>query len=332
MATIGDTALTLADWAKRVDPEGKIDRIAELLSQTNQVLDDCLWIEGNLPTGHRTTVRTDLPSVTWRKLNYGVKPSKSSTKQVDDTCGMLEAYADVDKKIADLNGNTAAFRLSEDKAFIQAMNQAFARTFVSGDTAVHPERFLGLAARYPHLDTPNVLDAGGSGSDNTSVYLVVWGDQTVFGTFPKGSKAGLQHSDLGEVTLEDGEGGKYQGYRSHYKWEPGLVVKDWRYAVRIANIDVSDLATFGAGTDTSADLVRLLIQAYNLIPDIRMGRPAIYVNQTVKTWLDIQASEKNNVYLTIEKYAGRPVTEFWGIPVRKVDAIADTEAALTPAP
>ena len=136
MAVKGITALTLADWGKRIDPNGKIDKIIELLSQTNPILQDMLIVEGNLPTGHRTTIRSGLPSATWRLLNYGVQPSKSTTVQVTDGIGMLETYAEIDKSLADLNGNTAEFRLSEDRAFIEAMNQQMAQTLFYGDTAL----------------------------------------------------------------------------------------------------------------------------------------------------------------------------------------------------
>jgi len=332
MATIG-TALTLADWAKRLDANGKIDKIVELLSQTNEVLEDMLWVEGNLPTGHKTTVRTGLPSATWRMLNYGVQPSKSTTKQITDTCGMLEAYAEVDKALADLNGNTAEFRLSEDRAFIEAMNQEMAKTVFYGDTKVYPERFVGLAPRYNSLSgaetSANVISAGGSGSDNTSLWLVVWGENTVHGIFPKGSKAGLQHNDLGEVTLIDANGGKYQGYRTHYKWDCGLTVRDWRYVVRICNIDVSDLLTAGETSDSSANLINLMIKAVNKVPNVRMGRAAWYCNKEVKTALEIKAMNKTNAQLTIQDLQnGLTVTRFLGIPVRRCDAILNTEAAI----
>lgn len=66
-------------------------------------------------------------------LNYGVKPSKSKTKQITDTCGMLEAYAEIDNLWRDLNGNSATFRLSEDYAFLEAMNQEWASTLFYGD-------------------------------------------------------------------------------------------------------------------------------------------------------------------------------------------------------
>ena len=234
MAVLSTTNPTLADVAKRYDADGKIDTIVELLSETNEVLDDMTFLEGNLPTGHKTTVRSGLPSSTWRKLNYGVQPSKSTTVQITDTAGMLEAYAEVDKALADLNGNTASFRLSEDRAFLESMNQTMASTLFYGDTGTDPEKFMGLGPRYNSLSAEsgdNIIVGGGSGSDNTSIWLVCWGPNTCHGIYPKGSQAGLKHQDLGEVTLEDAASGKYQGYRTHYKWDIGMSLRDWRYVV-----------------------------------------------------------------------------------------------------
>jgi hypothetical protein len=57
MAALGSNMLTLKDFAKRIEPNGKVGMIAELLSQTNEILTDMIWQEGNLPTGHRTVVR-----------------------------------------------------------------------------------------------------------------------------------------------------------------------------------------------------------------------------------------------------------------------------------
>lgn len=332
MATIGNVALTLSEWAKRVDPDGKHAKIVEILNQTNEIIDDAMWVEGNLPTGHRTTVRGGLPTPTWRLLNYGVPVSKSVTTQVTDTCGMLEGYSEVDKALADLNGNTAEFRMSEDKPFLEAMNQTVASAVFYGNSDTDPEKIMGLGPRYNSLSAgngENILDGGGTGSDNTSIWLVTWGDNTCHMIFPKGSKMGLQHNDKGQVTLQDANNNNYEGYRTHYKWDLGLTVRDWRYVVRIANIDVSDLTTFGAGTDNSAPLIRLMVQAYNQIPSTGMGNMALYCNKTVKTWLDIMALEKTNVQLSIDEYDGKPITRFHGIPIRKCDVILNTEAQVS---
>ena len=244
MATLATSNLTLADWAKRSDPDGRIPIIAELLSQSNEVLEDCVFKEGNLPTGERVVIRTGLPAVYWRALNQGIPNSKSTTAQVDEAAGILEARSEVDKDLAMLNGNTAQFRLSEDSAFLEAMNQTQATTLFYGNPGTDPKQYLGMAPRYSSLsaaNAQNILSAGGSGSDNTSVFLVVWGDNTVYCHFPKGSKAGLIHEDLGEQTVYNSDGTRLQAYATRYQWKNGLVVKDWRYVVRICNIDVSDL-------------------------------------------------------------------------------------------
>lgn len=336
MATIGDTNPTLSDVASRLDPGGKIDAIVELLKQTNPILEDMTVIEGNLPTGHRTTIRTGLPSATWRKLNYGVASSKSRTAQVTDSCGMLEAYAEIDKALADLNGNSAQFRLMEDRAFLEAMNQEMAETMFYGDTDVYPERFMGLAPRFNASSSTtteigyNVIKGGGAGEDNTSVWLVVWGPNTIHGFYPKGSKAGFQHNDLGEQTLSDGAGGQYQGYRTHYKWDLGLTVRDWRYVVRICNLDVSNLGTAGDTSDTSANLLKLMTVAANRIPNLGMGRPVWYAHQDVITALEIKLQNKANVWLSSSELPnGMPVTKFRGIPVKRCDQILLTETLVS---
>jgi len=329
MSTIG-TKLTLLDYAKRLDPNGKIDAIAELLNQTNEILTDLPFIEGNLQTGHKTTVRTGLPSATWRQLNYGVQPSKSTTKQVVDTCGMLEAYAEIDKSLADLNNNSGEFRLSEDRAFLESMNESMATTLFYGDTTVNPERFNGLSCRYPAYAATgsgsNVIKADGSNSDAcTSIWLVVWGPNTAHGIFPKGSKAGLVHEDLGEQTLLDVSGGKYQGYRTHYKWDIGLTVRDWRYVVRIANIKVSALVADAA---SGSKLIDLMSQALELPPSLQLGTPVFYCNKTVKSYLRRQINNKANVWLNQSEVGGKHVLDFSGVPVRRTDALLSTEAVI----
>jgi hypothetical protein len=316
--------------AKRSDPDGKIDTIVELLAETNECLEDMTFLEGNLPTGHRTTIRSGLPGSTWRKLNYGVQPSKSTTVQVTDTAGMLEAYAEVDKALADLNGNTGSFRLSEDRAFLESMNQTMATTLFYGDTGTDPEKFMGLAPRYSSTSAEsgdNIISAGGSGSDNTSIWLVVWGPNTCHGIYPKGSSAGLNHQDLGEVTLEDAAGGKYQGYRTHYKWDIGVSVRDWRYVVRIPNIDISNLTRDASGS--SANLIDLMVQALEKVPNLGLGRATFYGNRTISSFLRRQITNANNVNISMDEVAGKRVMTFDGIPFRRNDALLNTEAAVS---
>lgn len=324
---------TLADFTSRMTQEGKVDpSIIEILNETNEMLDDAVWQEATGVTENITTVRSGLPTATWRRLNYGVQPSKSKTKQVSDTIGMLEAYAEVDKKLADLNGNTEAWRMSENRAFLEAMNQEFQRAVIYGDLVDDPAKIMGLAPRFNTHDKTkaenaiNVIDAGGTGSKLTSIWLVCWSPNTVYCTYPKGLTAGLQHQDLGEVTLDDANGGHYQGYRSHYEWNVGLVVRDWRYVVRIANIDVSSLKNDAA---SGADLVDFMTDAIELLPNVKIGRPAFYCNRTISAFLRKQIRNAKNVNITMDQVAGKKVVSFDGIPVRRVDALEVGETVVS---
>ena len=336
MATLSTSNLTLADWAKRSDPDGRVPIIAELLSQSNEILDDCVFKEGNLPTGERVVIRTGLPEVYWRALNQGIPSSKSTTAQIDEACGILEARSEVDKDLAMLNGNTAQFRLSEDNAFLEAMNQTQASTMFYGNPGTDPKKFLGLAPRYSDLsggNAQNIMDAGGTGSDNTSIFLVVWGDNTVYCPFPKGSKAGLTHEDLGEQTVYNSDGTRLQAFATRYQWKNGLVVKDWRYVVRIANIDISDLNTQANTQAASAStaLVKMMAKALYRIPNMAMGRAAFYMNRTVHSGLSISALDKTQSVLAINEgltQFGSPQSylSFLGVPLRRVDSLVNTEA------
>ena len=345
MATLATTGLTLMDWARRIDNDGKTAMIVDLLSQANEILDDMLWVEGNLETGFKTTVRTSLPQGTWRALNSGVANTKSTTAQMVVSAGNLEAYSLIDKDLADLNGNTAAFRLSEDRAFFEGLSQQMASQLFYGYAALAPAQFSGLAVNYNTVNTANaqsaanVIDMGGTGSTNTSLWLCGWSPDTTIGFFPKGKKAGLQHVDMGEWPVQDANGNTYQAYRSHFKWEAGLAVRDWRFNVRASNIDVTTLTGSQAPNLINA-LDRMLERPPRL--NVRASstqrvndqsgivgsgdRSAFYCSRVLRTWLRIQMHNKPNLLLTMDNWEGKPVLSYCGIPFRTVDQLISTES------
>ncbi|EMF1796100.1 hypothetical protein V2G00_000473 [Escherichia coli] len=339
MATLATGQLTLADWSKRISPDGKIDPIAELLSQQNDVLEDVVFVEANQPTSHVVTIRTGLPAVYWRAYNQGVPSSKSTTAQATEPCAMLESRSHIDAKLLQLNNNSAEFRLSEESAFIEAMNQEMTGKIFNGNVGADLKTFSGLATRYSSTTAgngQNVILAGGTGSDNASVYLVVWGKQTVFCPFPKGSQAGLKSRDLGEESVQDAGGNWYQAARSLFQWDAGLVVKDWRYVVRIANIDISDwVGVTGTQASTaSSNLIKLMMRAIARIPNFSMGRAAFYTNRSIQEGLMIQALEKSNNALAIQEALSQFGTKmnqltFMGIPVRQVDQLGIAETLVS---
>ena len=333
MAGLAATLPTLVDVAKVTDPDGKIAAVAEMLAQSNPVLLDMPWQEGNLATGHRVSVRTGLPTATWRLLNRGVANSKATAAQIDEGCGMLEARSQVDKDLCELNGNSGAFRLSESHAFLEAMNIEMAQTLFYGNVGADPEEFTGLAPRFNSLsaaNATNVVNGAGAGGDNSSIWLTVWGPHSLFGIYPKGSTAGLKHDDLGLGDAFDSSNNRFRAYMDHYQWKCGIALKDWRYTVRIDNIDISALIA----KSSAADLIELMIKAIHRIPNgyagFAMGKPVFYMNRTCFQMLDIQRYD--NVMagggINYKDVDGILTPNFRGIPIRVCDALTEAEAAV----
>ncbi len=340
MATIGSYYPTLID-AYKASAEGTV---IELLSLNNPILDDAMAVECNMDAVHRHMIRTGLPSVAWGRLYQGIPQSKSTMQQVDDTTGFLEARSEIDVRLLQLAPDPAKARLVDTMPFIESLSQEMATGMFYHDTATTPEKFKGLAARYsryrstaPNVAQPNVADqvihGGGSGSDNTSIWFVTWGDHATHLLYPKGSKAGVEIQDKGEQRVLDASGNPYYAKEVIYRWHMGLAVKDWRYNARIANIDVSDMR---AG---SVDLWALMRKAYYRLQSRRQNgkssRIAIYMNRDVLEVLDAQSSDRallaanpNYTHLTTQFVEGQEVKFYRGIPIKETDALLNTEAAV----
>lgn len=344
---------TLIDIAKSFGPDGKVAVVAELLNQSNEIIQQMNFIEGNLPTGHKGVVRSGLPTVSLRRFYKGVAPSQSGRSTIEDVCAMQEGRNEIDKDLADLNGNADAFRLSESLAFVESMNQTFAQQMMYGNTSTDKDGILGFTPRYNAIagaeNGENVISAGGTGNNNTSVWLIVWGENTVTGIYPKGTKAGLVQEDLGVIDAFDSNNHRFRAYAELYQWKYGLHVKDWRYAVRIANINVSDLTSqTGTQLNTAATwLPYLMMKAFARIPSMGMGNATFLANRTVKEMLSVGAVQKTIYGLTMEQ-AGNQFGKvapgsvagtgtgirggqlmFFGTPVLTVDQILSTESAVS---
>lgn len=334
MAVLSALYPNLLDLTQRLDPDGQIAMIAEILNQTNDIIADVPWAQGNLDTGHRSTIRTGLPSVSWRKFYGSIAPSKSQTATITDACAMLRGVDEIDAELADMSGQPEVFRMTEAQAKLEAMAQAFVTALFFGDTTLNPEQFNGLYPRYSSLSAnngANIINAGGTGADNASIWLVGWGPMSVFGIYPKGSQAGLSGpTDGGRVWKEDadGAGGGYWIYRTYFKWDCGLVVKDWRWVVRVANIDRSALT---ADASSGADLPNLMAQAIERLPS-EAGSPRLtfYMDRDVKfRWRQQMAYKLSDSTLSRDDLGGWAGDSFKGIPVKRCDALYADEAQVT---
>jgi len=328
MATLGSNNKTLLDIAKETGANGQLVDVIEILNQENAILDDIPFVECNNGDTHKTSIRTGLPSVVWRKMYKGVPASKGTTAVVQDTTGMLASISEVDKDLADLNGNAAQFRLREDAAHLEAMSQAFAECLFYGSEKKKPETFTGLAPRFS--DATNANNKGNilagsqnaSSNVNSSIWLIAWDPSTVHGIYPKGYVAGFQHQDMGADWAMDSSGNRYLAYISKYDWKVGLSVRDWRYVVRI----VFDSTALTADRSAGADLPQLMEIAQERIHSLNKGRLAWYMNKNTAEYLRLQLADAAKYQLTRETVAGRKVTTYGGIPIRICEAITNTEA------
>lgn len=327
MAMLGNTNLTLADWASRKDPDGKMGVITELLNMNDTLLDDIVWREANGVQKHTGHVRTGLPDVYFRVINQGVPASKSTTAKVEEVMSAIESRSDIDVRLIKLNGDDQNFRMSEDLAFIEAMRQKMLWNMIYGDPKKDPENFVGLHLRYNDSTAKNacmVINADLEASGKTgycSVYMPVWGDQTVHGLFPKGSVVGLQHQNLGETDALDAKGNKFRAVSSLFTWDAGLHVKDWEACGRIANISLAKLES------GEINLINLLIDLTERVEKQSMGKPVIYCPKSVRTWLRKQILDKKNVNLTWDTVEGKRVLAFDGVEINALKALNYNEPA-----
>jgi hypothetical protein len=349
MASTGsENAVSLIDWAKTRDPKGNSADIAELMTQSNELINHMYWQEGNGANMHRISQRIGLPTVYYRQLGQAVNPSKSGYAQFDEGMSICDGWSEIDVELAKMEGDEARFRFLEALGFIEAQCQQFATTFFYGDTTANPERFMGMNARYSTMvaasagNAQNVLNGGGTGSVNTSVWLLNSGPRSLMGIFPKGTPSGIQRKDFGQQVIPGAAGyaqGRLEVFQEKFSWKAGIALKDWRWCVRICNVDTDNLVN----ETGAADLLKLMTKAMYRVPSISTpasttgnpltsiamtGRPFFAMNRTAREMLEIQAQNKTNSQLKLEDVDGRKVLSFKGIPLTNSDALLNTEATV----
>lgn len=339
MGALGLYLVTLADVAKSKDKQ--IGKVAEVLIQHNAMAADMPYMEMNEGTIHKEDIRSALPAVYYRKANQPTPAGKSTIEERTFTAAHFESKSQLDKAVAERGGKdrVAYNRWNQAQGHIQAQANELAELMIYGSPESSNLKTAGFFDIYSTLATTEetskqIVDAGGTGSDNTSILLVLWGERSIFGIYPKGTNAGLtrtDHSKGGKLIQipgldENGNAGNFWGYEEEFMTDHGLVVKDYRQAARIANIDISNLVA-GSG----ADLIDLMISANYKIDDLSNGMGVWYVNRTIEAALHKQALTKvgAGAGLTFENYQGQKVLTFLGFPIRRMDAILNSEAQVT---
>jgi hypothetical protein len=343
MATLGATYLDLIDVYKSQDGSGNVVDVIEILAEKNPILDDAIAVECNQGTHHLHTVRTGLPTNVWGKLYQGIPASKSTRAQVTDTTGFVEALSGVDSRLLEISNNAAALRLQEADAHLESIAQTVANRMFYGNTAADPEEFMGLTPRFNDPTAPNggqIINAGGTGSDNTSIWFVTWGENTCHTLYPKGTKAGVTRQDKGEQRVTDSNGDAYFQYEDLFRWHIGLAVKDWRYVSRICNVDVSRVDSDPTDVDGNGNsLYHFMRKAYwqhqrrRQMAGASGGRTAIYCNKDILEALDALGTNSgaNDTFIRLkpEEIQGKEVLTYRSMPLRESDALLNTESLVT---
>lgn len=335
MATLGATYLNLADFVAREKPDHTVATVCEILNQQNPALQDIAWSVCNDGSQNITHFRTKLPTASLLSVGGGVPVDKSNVSQITDTTARIGIASEVSKRMAEFNGNSAAQRALEARAMLEAMNQKAMNLWFYGNattgipTTPDPLGFDGLSKRYGSLtgsQAEQIIDAGGTSTNNASIWFVVNGPKTVSGLIPQGGTAGIKHTPVNggvPVSKTLSSGNIEEVYQDLWEWHVGQKVEDWRGVVRIANINTSNLVS----ESSAADLIKLMIKAqHRLEPVEGLGTPVIYVTRTVAQMLDIQSLNKAAGNLTVETVDGKKKTMFRGYQIRTIHALSDGES------
>lgn len=343
MATITPGLFTYSEWAARMDPDGKISTLVDLLSQENGILADMLAAECNSGNAFEYTQVVKLPTPSRRSYNQGVVRTMAAVAKQITTCSEYADWSVLDDSLARLGGNLGMLRTQEDQLHMEGMSQLVASDLFYANRATDPTQFTGFANIYNTVNTAtsqiakNVIDCGGTGNTNASIWLVTWGPKQIHTIFPKGLPAGMQHVDMGKLPIPDASGNEFLAWRTWLQWNIGLAIHDWRFCVRAANIDVTTI--FGG---SAANLINILsqmvykppvmpagvapVQTSDAPDKVTMGRSCFYVNRTIYLALDQQAQNKTNLLLRMEQWDGHVVLTYRGIPIRVVDSLLTTES------
>jgi hypothetical protein len=325
--------------AARMTHNNEIINVAEVLNETNDIINDAHVERANDITSHVVSRRTALPTPAWVKLGAGWDATAGTIQQVREQIGQLKARYQCPKDIMDLQPNPAKFRQQQERAYIEAMGQEFANTMVAGSTtAGPPEEFDGLLARYNTVastDSAYVNNNGasqGTGASLTSIWFIQWGPGKAYLVYPRNTEGGgIKKDDKGlTYTLSDNSSNtptveynnkQLWAYITEFEWRVGLCVEDTRCIKRLCNISTN------SATDSNTLDEDNIIECRNNFKT--PGMISMYCNETVFTQLQILAKDKTNVHWTENNPFGKPQMYFLDMPVRRLDAIATTETLVS---
>lgn len=334
MSILGSSFVTVSDMLAMTRPDGSLEtEVVNRVAKTNGLFSKLPFMKGNKTDGHQQVQLVTVPTVGYITYNVAPTTSKAGRVQRTDTVGTISTYSKVDPNLAKDQDNPEAFRKSEDIAFLESTINQASTDIIYANSASEALKFDGLAVRYGTVNTTRhnsgyyMINGGGSGSDNTSIYVAKIGPGGLMGLVGKNGTIGIQTIDHGDkVWIADSAGTQMPYMVTEIKLELGLTVKNPGAVVRICNIDKSALVT----ESSAANLQKLIFKAAEMIENVD-GQTAVICNRTVKAHLGIQAFQKTTLGLhAIADTWGEHVEMIPGVgPVIVEDAITNAEATIS---
>jgi hypothetical protein len=343
MATLAlGSSVSLAELNRRENPDGTVADLIDAISTDNTgFFADALWIGCNNGTFHEGTRVASKPTGAVRNFNEGYPIEAGVTEKVIEPTEKLGTWSQIDVGLVEEAPNPAQFRMTEEALFLSGIMETHISHFFDSNRGTSPKQINGINNRadYNTLSSAQVYDnadgAASATANKTSLYVIQWGDKMVNMIFPRSGKTGsgnfpVKRTSLPMQAVADPLDSTKQlkVYNTEFEINFGIFIHDVRMVFRLANISTSNID----GSDDFSFNEKWLIQIFNQLRNGGKGA-AIYVNRTLASQFMERANDKGNANwnATMEGDGpfARPVTRFWGIPVRVIDAITNDQATVT---
>lgn len=333
MATVGSDTYNLINIAKHYN-NGKMLKVANLLEEVNDIHKVMPFVPANDGSRHISAAQATLPKSYKKIIGEGVASSVGTVTQQQDNCAITENWMEIEDRLVEKypidNGSRGAFLKTKEVAHMESLMQEKTEDLFYSNQNTNLTAINGFFSRYNSSTGNigrNVIKGVGTGATNMSCMAVTFEPEKIFGIYPEGSAGGLQTSAL-EVNNFERDSKNIRLYKKRFAFECGLVVADWRYGARLANVDVNKITTNASDKD---DLIRGVQKLLQRLHKRERGKTFLFMNRTFRDELDLQLYKKlgDNGGLTYKDVSGMYVDHFRETPILIVDGLKTTEAAIS---
>lgn len=287
-------------------------------------LDDAIWFPTTHGSYNKAFQARSLGKGAFSKTNGAVPIIASDGEEVVEPVKLYEGDSYVDERV--LKGVVDAYKVrdSQDAMNMEGMLQDWLYNLIYATLASSPDGFKGFAARRPTIDNKTCFSFAGTASGAlSSGYLIEFSRRGFYMAYPEGAGTpGFVNEDRGRnsVPAPDGNGNMWAWIR-HYEIYGALVERNPRALIRLANINPAG----GTGDFASAPFLK----AKRWLPS--GGRGAVsFFTRNVAARIDEHCASKSNAAYGIRDIEGYgPVSTIYGVPVRIMDPLLETEATVS---